>query len=272
MLETPNNLNNRRHTRRASIIIFGDGFYKFYINNPKKNSKELYLYGKHVVKLALQNPRRQIKEIFATKETLAQVNIPKTLNIHPADKKFLETLVGQGAVHQGIVAKCEPLPPVDLQNFMSSIKKSEKALILILDQVTDPHNVGAIMRSAVAFNAAAVIVPEAGAPNESGTLAKSASGATELIPLIRVSNLAHTMDLLKKAEFWCVGLDGYAKDYITDHKLPKKCVLILGAEDGMRRLTMEKCDMVVKLPINPAIESLNVSNAAAVAMYEWNRG
>ena len=127
------------------------------------------------------------------------------------------------------------------------------------------------MRSAVAFNASAVIMPEAGAPGESGTLTKSASGATELIPLIRVANLAHAMDTLKKAEFWCVGLDGYAKDYITDHKLPKKCVLVLGAEDGMRRLTMENCDMVLKLPMNEAIESLNVSNAAAVAMYEWNR-
>ena len=115
-------------------------------------------------------------------------------------------------------------------------------------------------------------MPEAGAPSESGVLAKSSSGATELIPLIRVSNLAHAMELLKKAEFWCVGLDGYAKDFITDHKLPKKCALVLGAEDGMRRLTMENCDMVVKLPMNSAIESLNVSNAAAVAMYEWNRG
>lgn len=127
------------------------------------------------------------------------------------------------------------------------------------------------MRSAVAFNASAIIMPEAGAPNESGTLAKSASGATELLPLIRVSNLARAMEMLKKADFWCVGLDGYAKDYITDRKLPKKCVLVLGAEDGMRRLTMENCDMVVKLPMNSAIESLNVSNAAAVAMYEWNR-
>jgi len=128
------------------------------------------------------------------------------------------------------------------------------------------------MRSAVAFTASAVIIPEAGAPAESGTLAKSASGATELIPVIRVANLARAMETLKKADFWCVGLDGYAKDCITDRKLPKKCVLILGAEDGMRRLTLENCDMVVKLPMNSAIESLNVSNAAAVAMYEWNRG
>lgn len=233
--------------------------------------KNLYLYGKHAVELAVKNPRRKILEIYAMKETLAEMNLPKNIMIHPADRKLLDSLVGQNAVHQGIVAKCDPLPPVDFKAFVQSVKDKEKALIVILDQVTDPHNIGAIMRSAVAFNASAVIMPEAGAPGESGTLAKSASGATELIPLIRVANLAHAMDSLKKAEFWCVGLDGYAKSYITDSKLPKKCVLVLGAEDGMRRLTMENCDMVVKLPMNSAIESLNVSNAAAVAMYEWNR-
>ncbi|MBQ4472642.1 MAG: 23S rRNA (guanosine(2251)-2'-O)-methyltransferase RlmB [Alphaproteobacteria bacterium] len=236
-----------------------------------QNQKELFLYGKHVVALAVKNPRRKIKEIYATKETLAEMDLPKNLPTRPADRRLLDSLVGQGAVHQGIVAKCDPLPNVDFKDFIQHVKDKEKCLIIILDQVTDPHNIGAIMRSAVAFNASAVIMPEAGAPNETGVLAKSASGATELIPLIRVSNLAHAMDLLKKAEFWCVGLDGYAKDFITGHKLPKKCVMIFGAEDGMRRLTMENCDMVVKLPMNADIESLNVSNAAAVAMYEWNR-
>ena len=224
-----------------------------------------------MVELAIKNPRRKIKEIYVTKETAAEMNLPKNLTIRPADRRLLDSMVGQGAVHQGVVAKCEPLPPIDLKEFIKAVREKDHCLIVVLDQVTDPHNIGAIMRSAVAFHASAVIMPEAGAPSESGVLAKSASGATELIPLFRVPNLVHAMELLKKAEFWCVGLDGYAKDFITDHKLPKKCVLILGAEDGMRRLTMENCDMVVKLPMNPAIESLNVSNAAAVAMYEWNR-
>ncbi len=224
-----------------------------------------------MVDLAIKNPRRKIKEIYVTKETLAEMNLPQNLPIRPADRHLLDSMVGQGAVHQGIVAKCDPLPPVDLKEFIKTVENKDRCLIVILDQVTDPHNIGAIMRSAVAFHAAAVIMPEAGAPNETGVLAKSASGATELIPLIRVSNLVRAMEMLKKAEFWCVGLDGYAKDYISDHKLPQKCVMILGAEDGMRRLTMENCDMVVKLPMNPEIESLNVSNAAAVAMYEWNR-
>ncbi len=224
-----------------------------------------------MVALAIKNLQRKILDLYVTKETVAEMNLPKNVGVRIVDRKFLDSLVGQNAVHQGIVAKCEPLSPVDFKAFVQSVKDKEKALVIILDQVTDPHNIGAIMRSAVAFNASAVIMPEVGAPSESGTLAKSASGATELIPLIRVSNLAHAMDALKKAEFWCVGLDGYAKDCITDHKLPRKCALVLGSEDGMRRLTMENCDMVVKLPMNAAIESLNVSNAAAIAMYEWNR-
>ena len=199
------------------------------------------------------------------------MNLPKHLPIRPADKKVLDSLVGRDAVHQGIVVKCAPLPTMDIKEILSRLKNLDRALIVVLDQVSDPHNIGAILRSAVAFNASAVIVPEAGVPGESGTLAKSASGALDIIPLVRVANLVRALQDLKKADFWCVGLDGYAKDYITDRKLPKKCVLILGAEDGMRRLTMENCDMVVKLPMNPEIESLNVSNAAAVAMYEWNR-
>ncbi len=224
-----------------------------------------------MVALALANPRREIKEIFATRETAQEMELPRNLNVRPADKRLLDSLVGQGAVHQGVVAKCAPIAPMDLKELLNEVADKERCLIIILDQVTDPHNIGAIMRSAVAFNASAVIMPEAGAPSETGVLAKAASGATELLPMIRVANLARTMDTLKKADFWCVGLDGYADNYITDSKLPKRCVLILGAEDGMRRLTMENCDMVVKLPMNPAIESLNVSNAAAVAMYEWNR-
>ena len=225
-----------------------------------------------MVSLAVKNPRRKIKEIYVTKETAAEMNFPANLVVRPADRHLLDSMVGQGAVHQGVVAKCEPLAPIDLKDFIKTVENKDKCLVVVLDQVTDPHNIGAIMRSAVAFHAAAIIMPEAGAPNEAGVLAKSASGATELLPMIRVPNLARALEMLKKADFWCVGLDGYAKDYITDHKLPKKCVMILGAEDGMRRLTMESCDMVVKLPMNPEIESLNVSNAAAVAMYEWNRG
>ena len=236
-----------------------------------QKQKNIYLYGKHVVELAIKNPQRKVLEIYATKETAAEMHLPQSIVVHPADKRLLDSLVGQNAVHQGIVANFDPLPQIDFKTFIQSVKYKEKALVIILDQVTDPHNIGAIMRSAVAFHAVAVIMPDAGAPSESGVLAKSASGATELIPLIRVANLAHAMDMLKKAEFWCVGMDGYAQDTIGQSKLPKRCALVMGAEDGMRDLTKKSCDMLIKLPMNPAIESLNVSIATAVAMYEWMR-
>lgn len=128
------------------------------------------------------------------------------------------------------------------------------------------------MRSAVAFNASALILPDAGAPQESGTLAKSASGALETLPLIRVTNLVRALDQLKKADFWCVGMDGHADKSIIEQKLPNKCALIMGSEgDGMRRLTMENCDYLTKLPMSDKMESLNVSNACAIALYEWFR-
>ena len=143
--------------------------------------------------------------------------------------------------------------------------------MVVLDQVSDPRNIGAILRSSVAFGASAVIIPEAGSPAETGAMAKAASGALDLIPLVRVANLARTVDTLKKADFWCVGMDGYAHDTIGKSKLPNRCALVMGAEDGMRDLTKKSCDMLVKLPMNSAIESLNVSIATAVAMYEWMR-
>lgn len=236
------------------------------------HNKDVLIYGRHPIELALQNPRRQIKELYAVKGAADGLKLPSNLIVRPADNRALESMVGREAVHQGLVAVCAPLPNTDLTQVLRELKDEDRALLVVLDQVSDPRNIGAIMRSAVAFHASAVIIPEAGSPNESGALAKASSGALELIPLVRVANLARTLDTLKKNDFWCVGLDGYADQMITDSKLPKRCVLVMGAEDGMRRLTMENCDMVVKLPMNPAIESLNVSIATAVAMYEWNRG
>ena len=159
-----------------------------------------------------------------------------------------------------------------IEDLICDTKKLEKALVVILDQVSDPHNVGAILRSAAAFGAMAVIVPDANAPEETGTLAKSASGALEVIPLIRVANLSRAMEMLKKADFWCVGMDGYAKKEMGEDRLPQKCALVMGSEgEGMRRLTAENCDYMVKLPIARTVESLNVSNACTIALYEWNR-
>ena len=235
-------------------------------------NKDMLLFGRHPIELALKNPRRTILELYHTKDALAGIMLPPTIKTKCVDRPFLDSLVGKDTIHQGLVARVNPLSQPTLDDILKKIKDKKTSLIVILDQITDPHNVGAILRSAVAFDADAVIVPEAGAPPETGTLAKSASGALELIPLIRVSNLIRAIEKLKKADFWCIGLDGYAKESISGAKLPQKCAFVMGSEgDGMRRLTQENCDYSVKLPMNPVIESLNVSNAAALTLYEFRR-
>ena len=238
----------------------------------KGGNTTVFLYGKHPVTLALSNPRREILEIYMVKGALEGVRIPPEIPTHIVPRERLDALVGKNAVHQGIVAKGTALAPFTLEDLINETASRKKTLIVALDQVSDPHNIGAILRSATAFFASAVIVPEAGSPDETGVLAKSASGALELTPYIRVPNLSRALDMLKKNGFWCIGLDGYATHSVFETKLPDKCVLVMGSEgDGLRRLTAEKCDDTVKLPMDTRVESLNVSNACAVALYEWNR-
>ncbi|MDZ4053040.1 MAG: TrmH family RNA methyltransferase, partial [Phenylobacterium sp.] len=148
----------------------------------------------------------------------------------------------------------------------------DNALVLALDQVSDPHNVGAILRSAAAFGAAGVIVTDRHTPSDTGTLAKSASGALEVVPLVRAVNLARTLDQLKEAGFWTYGLAESGDTRIGDLDLKGRTCIVLGAEgEGLRRLTTEKCDRLVTIPTSNALSALNVSNAAAVAAYEWAR-
>ena len=235
-------------------------------------AKDIFIYGRHPIELAFQNKRRRILEIYATRDGVSGLNIPSGIPVKFMDKNGLDNLVGREALHQGIIAKCAPLIQPGVDEILKSIKQEETAVVMILDQVTDPHNIGAILRSSVAFDAVAVFVPEAGAPEETGTLAKSASGALELIPFVRVPNLSRLMEKLKQEGFWCIGLDGYAEQSISTVKLPQRCAFVMGSEgSGMRRLTKETCDYSVKLPMNPAIESLNVSNAAALTLYEFRR-
>ncbi len=172
-------------------------------------------------------------------------------------------------MHQGLALEAKPLAESDLDDLIAAIPANNAPqIVLLLDQVTDPHNVGAILRSAAAFAALAVIVPEHGAPPVTGALAKAASGALETVPLVRVVNLARTLERLKEAGFWCVGLDSDAADSLADLALPQRIGLVLGAEGaGLRRLVREQCDYLAKLPTRGALHSLNVSNAAAVALY-----
>ena len=251
--------------------------------------KTHYLFGTHACLAALDNPMRKIKRVLATKQ--AAEELAGRVNAQLADAKQIENLLPPGSVHQGIVIECAPLQQPSLANFLSAVipasERVSKAIdddqasgsrppiksgvtnILILDQVTDPHNVGAILRSAAAFDIGAVIATDRHAPSESGVMAKTASGAMECVPYIMVGNLVQAIEQIKKAGYWIYGLDGEATQALHDVKFDAKTALVMGAEGkGLRRLTALHCDMLVKLPMSPHMESLNVSNAAAIAMYE----
>ncbi|MGE0154960.1 MAG: 23S rRNA (guanosine(2251)-2'-O)-methyltransferase RlmB [Reyranellaceae bacterium] len=238
-----------------------------------------WLYGRHAVLAAIANPFRELRQIWLTREAQARfgAELAQAIAGRPGgtaqpqlvDRGDIEAVLGN-AVHQGIAAFAAPLPDRDLSEVLPA--EDQDATVLVLDQVTDPHNVGAILRSAEAFGAAAVVVTERHAPEETGTLAKAASGAIERVPLIRVVNLARELDYLKSRGFWILGLAGEATQNLNQAKPGGRIALVLGAEgEGLRRLTREHCDLLVRLPMAGAMPSLNVSNAAAVALYELNR-
>lgn len=204
---------------------------------------------------------------MVTKNTQAELGtaLSKIKNITLSEGAKLEGLLPAGSVHQGIVIECDPLTQPSLQEWLAL---GTGAPVILLDQVSDPHNVGAILRSAAAFDIGAVIATDRHAPSESGVMAKSASGGLEAVPLITVTNLSQSMELLKQAGYWICGMDGEARQTIDQAKLDRKTAIVMGAEGtGLRRLTSERCDFLVKLPMSPRMESLNVSNAAAIAMY-----
>jgi len=239
--------------------------------NPKNRTADLWLYGVHAVRAALDNPRRRHKRLLVTPagaETLGKTE--GYLFVEPADRRAIDAVLPPGAVHQGVALLSDPLPEVALDEILATLP--EQAVLVALDQVTDPQNIGAVLRSAAAFGALAVILPEHGAPDTTGALAKAASGALELVPLVRVVNLAQSLDQCKAIGCWTVGLAGEADALLSDVDLKGRSVLVLGAEGpGLRRLTREKCDFLVKLPTSGPIAHLNVSNAAAVSLYEWAR-
>lgn len=228
------------------------------------SSKTYWLYGIHAVEAALLNPERTIRRIIAVRDLHADIpHDPRYPKPEILEYREIELMMGPGAVHQGIACEVEPLEHAHLDEVI----RGDKPLIL-LDQVTDPHNVGAILRSAAAFDAAAVIMTKDHSPSETAVMAKAASGALDLVPLVTVVNLAAAIREIQEAGYWTVGLTGEAKQTITEAKLSRKTALVLGAEGhGMRRLTAESCDILAKLPISERMESLNVSNAAAVALY-----
>lgn len=227
------------------------------------------IFGKHAALAALSNPMRKIKRVLVTnnaKKEIGEKIFAPLKNVAVVEATKIDALVPKDSVHQGIALECEALSQPDLHDYLS---RGENKPVLLLDQVSDPHNVGAMLRSAAAFDVGAVIATDRNAPAESGVMAKAASGALEIIPLISVTNLVQAIEALKKAGYWSVGLSGDAKQNLSELKLDKKTALVLGAEgQGLRRLTAEHCDFLAKIPMSNRMESLNVSNAAAIALYE----
>ena len=225
-------------------------------------------WGRHAVYAALDNPERVVRKLWATREAIAEIVVPAGLTVVYADVTDLARLVPGDAPHQGLVAEVDPLEDIWLGDLLEQGADDQRPL-LVLDQVTDPHNVGAILRSAAAFGALGIITQDRHAPPESGTVARSASGALELVPWVRVVNLSRALDEIAEAQFWRIGLTGEAE--VTLAKAIDgggKTALVLGAEgEGMRQNTEAHCDVLARLPISSAIESLNVSNAAAIALY-----
>ncbi|MGE0109371.1 MAG: 23S rRNA (guanosine(2251)-2'-O)-methyltransferase RlmB [Bdellovibrionales bacterium] len=252
--------------------------------SPKSPSKPrlegLSLWGFHAVQEAWLNPARRCLSLRLTdsafksfqpiieKAEAQGLSRPAPLRVARGD---IDMFVPRETVHQGILLEVEGLPAQSLDDFLACAPSD--ARILILDQVTDPHNVGAILRSVAAFGADALIVTERHAPGATGVLAKTACGAVEHVPLIAVVNLARSLEALRTEGFWCIGLAEEGARDLSFSRLEKgRVALVLGAEgDGLRRLTRQHCDELVRLPTGGAIGSLNVSNAAAVALYEVQR-
>ena len=224
------------------------------------------LWGRHAVAAALANPQRTIVRISVTHDAAAAFDIPAGVPVTYADAADLGRLVPRDAPHQGIVADVEKLPDLWLGDLIDDAPAGRP--LLVLDQVTDPHNVGAILRSAAAFDALGIVTQDRHAPPESGALAKAASGALETVPWVRVVNLSRALDEIAEAGFWRIGLAGEAETSLAEAVGPPRVALVLGAEgEGMRHNTQLHCDALARLPISERMESLNVSNAAAIALY-----
>ena len=225
------------------------------------------LWGRHAVEAALKNPERSHRKLWATREAIASLDgeLPADFPIEYAEAPDLGRLVARDAPHQGLVLECDPLPELWIDDVLDG---DPARPLVILDQVTDPHNVGAILRSAAAFNVRAIVTQDRHTPPASGVLAKSASGALEVVPWVRVVNLARALDDVAEAGYWRIGLDGNAETTIADALPAGPVALVLGAEgEGMRQNIANHCDALAALPISDQIESLNVSNAAAIALY-----
>jgi len=235
----------------------------------REPSEQVILYGWHTVTAALANPNRRIRRLLATENALRRlardgISVPVAPEVMRPDA--LAARLTPDAVHQGLIAEADPLPSPTIEDLPA------EGIALVLDQITDPHNVGAILRTAAAFAVAAVVTTARHSPEATGVLAKSASGALELVPIVIVQNLARALAELKARGFLTVGLDSDARDDFSAIALDFPLALVLGAEGkGLRQLTGATCDRLARLDLPGAIKSLNVSNATALALYIASR-
>jgi 23S rRNA (guanosine2251-2'-O)-methyltransferase len=223
------------------------------------------LYGWHTVAAALANPQRRIRKLWLSENAarrLADDHIDTRVTPEIVRPSLIDQRLGPDAVHQGLLAEADPLPSPDIDTLPL------EGIVLVLDQITDPHNVGAILRSAAAFAVKAIVTTARHSPEATGVLAKSASGALELVPIVTVQNLARALTELNDQGFMTVGLDSQGAEDLGAVKLRQPLALVLGAEGkGLRQLTRETCSVVARLDMPGEIKSLNVSNAAVLALY-----
>lgn len=239
----------------------------------KGSAQGLWLYGLHSVRAALGNSQRNVKRALLTETAASALGKPLLGRVRHeiTSADSVARVLPSGAVHQGAALLCEPLPKRDIEDVLS-ISGNPRRIVLVLDQISDPHNVGAILRSAAAFGVGAVIVQDRHAPPESGALAKSASGALDLVPYIQVVNIARALDDLEQLRFWRVALTGNGEQTLTEAVSSGDVAIVLGSEgSGIRRLVRERCDTSAFIPMDEQMESVNVSNAAAIALYEFRR-
>lgn len=246
--------------------------------NPQPQIAVPNLYGYHAVAAAYLNPARKVKALYLTEQSakgfddiIAQAKGLERPSPQIIDKRELDNVLPQGAVHQGVAIICSDLPEMGVQDLIIKAQSRERSLVLILDQVTDPHNVGAIIRSACAFGALGVVMQSKHAPDIAGTLAKTACGGTEHVDVAYETNLSRSIEALKDGGFIVYGLDERGETEIQNADFSDKSVLVLGAEGpGIRRLVKENCDQLLRIPMTNAIASINVSNAAATSLYAWS--
>ena len=232
---------------------------------------QIWFYGIHAVESALLNPERKKYQLLVNQEWTTSYKVPGN-EIEPqyVSRKVIESKLPLTAVHQGLALLVAPLPHVPIETICKN--SNDNSVVIVLDQINDPRNIGAIMRTASAFGASAIIVTDRYTPETTASMAKAASGALDRIPVVRVTNLSRSLVLLKKAGFWLAGLDANASQTISQANLGGKIAIILGAEgSGLRRLTAQNCDYLIKIPMDASSNSLNVSVAASIALYEVYR-